>query len=91
MSNSALFFSVIVVFIWSFIPVVGYGLAKLLNAKGKASKYFLFSFGFGVGVIERSLFYFDFLTNKQSDMGIFLVFILFFMVAYVSMNKTVKQ
>lgn len=90
-SISAIFFSIIVVFIWSFIPFIGYCLAKLFNANGKAGKYILFTFGTGVGIIENSLFYFDFLTDKQSTIGTFVVFFLFFMVAYISTNKTANQ
>ncbi|MBL4900126.1 MAG: hypothetical protein JKX76_10900 [Colwellia sp.] len=85
---SAIFFSIVVVFIWSFIPFVGYWLAKLLKANGQASKYALFVFGIGVGLIENSLFYFELLTSKQNTIGTFLVFILFFIIAYISLNKT---
>jgi membrane protease YdiL (CAAX protease family) len=84
----AIFLSIIVVLIWSFIPFVGYWLARLLNAKGQASKYVLLSFGIGIGFIEQGLFYFDLLANKQNMIGTFIVFILFFMVAYISTNKT---
>lgn len=87
-SISAMFFSIIIVFIWSFIPFVGYWLAKLFKAKGKASQFILFIFGIGIGVIENSLFYFDFLTNKQTFIGTFVAFFLFFIVAYISTNKT---
>lgn len=87
-SLSAMFFSVVIVFLWSFIPFIGYWLAKLLKAKGQASKYILFIFGIGIGIIEHSLFYFNFLTNKQSAIGTLIVFILFFIVAYISTNKT---
>ena len=85
---SAMIFSIVIVFIWSFIPFVGYWLAKLFNAKGTASKYMLFIFGLGIGAIENSLFYFDFLTNKQTIIGTFVAFFLFFVVAYISTNKT---
>jgi len=87
-SISAIFFSIIIVFIWSFIPFLGYWLAKLFKAKGKVSKYILFTFGIGIGLIENSLFYFDFLTNKQTIFGTFVAFFLFFIVAYISTNKT---
>jgi hypothetical protein len=83
-----MFFSVVVVFLWSFIPFVGYLLAKLLKADGQVSKYILFVFGVSVGLIEHSLFYFDILTNKQNTIGTFIVFILFFIIAYISTNKT---
>lgn len=91
MSISALFFSVVVVLLWSFIPVVGYLLAKLLKANGKVDKYILFIFGFAIALIEKSLFYFEFLTKEQVTIGTLVAFILFFIVAYISTNKTVKQ
>mgnify|MGYP007012738443 CR=1 FL=1 len=86
-----MFFSVVIVFLWSFIPFIGYWLAKLLKANGKANKYILFTFGLGIGIIESSLFYFDFLTNEQSTIGTFIVFFLFFIVAFVSTNKAKIQ
>ena len=84
---AAILFSIIVVFLWSFIPVIGYWLGKLLKANGQVSKSILLIFGVGVGVIEKSLFYFDFLTNKQSTIGTFIVFFFFFIIAYISINK----
>lgn len=79
------------VVIWSFIPFVGYWLAKLFKANGKASQYILFLFGVCIGIIENGLFYFDFLTNEQSTTGTFVVFLLFFIVAYVSTNKAANE
>lgn len=90
-SISAIFFSIIIVFLWSFIPFVGYWLGKLLKANGQVSKSILFIFGIGVGLIEKSLFYFDFLTNKQSTAGTLIVFFLFFIIAYISMKKTANK
>jgi len=84
---SAMIFSVVVVFIWSFLPFIGYCLAKFLKAKGQASNTVLFVLGIGVGLIENSLFYFDVLTTEQSNIGMFIVFILFFSIAYISTNK----
>lgn len=86
-SISAMFYSLIVVLIWSFIPFLGYGVAKLLNANANADKYSLFSFGVGIGLVEGGLFYFDILTNDQSTIGTFIVFLMFFVVAYFSRHK----
>ncbi|WP_114326483.1 hypothetical protein [Candidatus Colwellia aromaticivorans] len=91
MSISALFFSVVVVLFWSFIPVVGYLLAKLFKANGKVGKYILFTFGFVIALIEKSLFYFEFLTKEQVTIGTFVAFILFFIAAFISMNKTANK
>ncbi len=87
-SISAILFSVAVVFVWAFLPFMGYLLAKLLKAKGRASKYVLFSFGAGIGLVEYSLFYFDILLNKQNTISTVIVFFLFFIIAYISTNKT---
>ena len=83
-----MFFSIVVVFLWSFIPFIGYWVAKLFKANGKTSKYTLLVFGIGIGIIENSLFYFNCLTNEQSIIGTIIVFFLFFIVAYISTNKT---
>jgi hypothetical protein len=87
-SFSAILFSIVVIFIWSFIPFLGYCLAKLFNAKGVANKYLLFTFGVGIWLIENSLFYFDFLTNSQTIMGTLVAFFLFFIVAFIPVNKS---
>jgi len=86
-SISAMFYSFMVVFIWSFIPFLGYGVAKLFNVSANAGKNSLFSFGVGIGLIESGLFYFDILTNDQSTIGTLIVFILFFIVGYFPRNK----
>ena len=87
MSISMVFFSIVVVFIWSIIPFIGYGLAKMLNANGHIGKYTLFIFGVSVGLIENSLFYFNLLAKEQSTIGTFIVITLFFIIAFISINK----
>jgi hypothetical protein len=88
---SAIIFSTIVVLIWSFIPVIGYWLAKVFKANGKAGNLTLYAFGLCVGLIENSLFYFDFLTQKQMSWGILIAFALFFICGYISINNTKHQ
>lgn len=86
-----MFFSIMVVFIWSAIPFIGYGIAKLFNARGKLHKYLSFTVGISIGLIENSLFYFDFLTKKQTTTGTFVAFVLFFIVAFISVkNKSIS-
>ena len=46
------------IYIWSFIPMLGYLLAKLLKANGNLNKYCLFAFGAGVGLIENGFYFF---------------------------------
>lgn len=87
MSISMVFFSIVVVFIWSIIPFVGYGLAKMLNANGQIGRYTLFIFGVSVGLIENSLFYFNLLAKEQSTIGTFIVITLFFIIGFISINK----
>lgn len=87
MAPSILFFSIMVVFIWSVIPFVGYLLAKMFNANGQISKFILFTFGLSVGLIEISLFYFDVLTKEQNAIGTLLVTIIFFIIPFISINK----
>lgn len=65
---------------------MGYWLAKLFKANGQASQYYLFGFGLAIGLIESSLFYFDWLTNSQGGVGTFIVFVLFFIVAFISIG-----
>jgi len=84
---SALFFSLVVFVIWSFIPVLGYFFAKLLNAKGHATKFTLLVSGVIVALIENSLTYFDILNNKQLNIGTAIVLLLFFLIAYLPLSK----
>ncbi len=84
---SALFFSIIVFFIWSFIPVLGYLFAKLIGAKGQSSTKILLIIGAGVGLLENALFYFNILTPYQGDIGMLIVTGLFFITAYFSLNE----
>lgn len=88
---SAIIFSTIVVLIWSFIPVIGYWLAKVFKSNGKANNLTLYVFGLCVGLLENSLFYFDFLTQKQMTWGTLIAFVLFFIFGYISINNTKKQ
>lgn len=81
---SALIFSIVIFLIWSFIPVLGYLLAKLIGAKGKSSAAVLLIMGIGVGLLENALFYFDFLTPYQGYMGTLIVMGVFFITAYFS-------
>lgn len=83
---SALIFSIVVFFIWSFIPVLGYLIARLIGAKGYSSAKMLFIVGAGVGLFENALFHFHVLTPYQGDIGTFMVMGLFFITAYFSLK-----
>lgn len=84
---SAAFFSIIVFVIWSFIPLLGYLLAKILGAKGNESKWLLFIVGISVALFENSWFYFDWLVKGEDLFATAIVFSLFFISAFFSFNK----
>jgi hypothetical protein len=84
---SAIFFSLIVFVIWSFIPVLGYLFAKVIGAKGYASKVVLFIAGIVIALIENALTYFYLLKEQQYTIATVIVFLLFFLLAYLPINK----
>lgn len=79
---SAMFFALIVFIIWSFIPVLGYALARKLKAPGYSNKMILIGAGITIALFENGLTYFNFLTDAQHDIGTAIVFSLFFAFAY---------
>ncbi|KGK00379.1 hypothetical protein [Thalassotalea sp. ND16A] len=85
---SALFFSLIVFVLWTFIPMLGYLLALLCKANGNLNRYALLAFGAITGSIENALFYFDLLSYEQNWFATFTVSLLFFIIAFISVNKT---
>jgi len=84
---SAIFFSLVVFVIWSFIPVLGYLFAKKIGAKGYASNATLLMAGVVIALIENGLTYFNLLSDKQYNIGTAIVFLLFFLIAYLPINK----
>jgi hypothetical protein len=86
-AGPAIVFSLVVFVIWSFVPMLGYLLAKLFGAKGHSSALTLFIVGMGVSLFENALFYFNALSPYQGSTGTFLVMIIFFISAYVSFSK----
>ncbi len=84
-SASAVFFSVIVFLIWTFLPLAGYLIAKLLGARGTATNRVLFCFGLTIGALEQAWFYFNITSQEQGNLSTFIVFVLFFCVAYISL------
>jgi hypothetical protein len=83
---SALIFSIVVFFVWSFIPVLAYLFAKLIGAKGRSSAKVLFVIGASAALLENALFYFDVLTPYQGDRGTLIVMGIFFITAYFSLT-----
>lgn len=84
---SAIFFSLLVFIIWSFIPVLGYRIAKAIGAKGYANKVALLISGVVIALIENSFTYFNLLSDKQYNIGTAIVCVLFFMIAYLPLSK----
>ncbi len=84
---SAIFFSLVVFVIWSFIPTLGYLFAKTIGAKGYASKVNLLISGVVIALVENGLTYFNLLSDKQYNTGTAIVFLLFFLIAYLPLNK----
>ncbi|MFC3153207.1 hypothetical protein ACFOEK_19365 [Litoribrevibacter euphylliae] len=85
-------FSVIVFLIWSFFPVMGYGLARLLGAKGHANKYTLLGLGIGICLIEKLLYEQGILANidgylVEGYVGITVTAIMFFIAAFIPFEK----
>ncbi|MGL1957213.1 MAG: hypothetical protein OCD00_07855 [Colwellia sp.] len=89
-SFSVIFFSIVVFIIWSFAPLMGYLLAKIIVANNNLNKQTLLFYGFIIGIIEKSLFYFNFLTAKQTDIGMLIVFCLFFLVAFTPLKLNIR-
>jgi len=84
---SAIFFSLVVFVIWSFIPVLGYPIARAVGAKGNASKTTLLVAGVAIALTENGLTYFNLLSDKQYNIGTAIVFSLFFFFAYLPLTK----
>ncbi|NMP31537.1 hypothetical protein HII17_08185 [Thalassotalea sp. M1531] len=82
MPFSALLFSIVVFLIWTFIPIVGYIVAYLLGARHRFTNVQLLLIGCGVGWLENGVFYFDLLNNDQLGIGMLLVAIVFFIIAF---------
>lgn len=87
-SLSALFFSLIVFVLWTGIPMLGYLLALYFRANGNLNKYVLIASGAITGSIENALFYFDVLAYEQNWFATFTVSSVFFIIAFISINKT---
>ena len=84
---SAVFFSLIVFVIWSFVPIIGYAIAKAFGACGQSNKTILVVAGMVIALIENSFTYFNLIEEQQYNIVTIIVFILFFIVAYLPLSK----
>ena len=73
--------------IWSkFIPILGYAFAKTIGAHGQTNKVTLLVAGISIALIENGLIYFNLLSQQQHNIGTAIVFLLFFLCAYLPLN-----
>jgi len=87
---SAMFFSLVVFVIWSFIPILGYAFAKAIGAHGHTNRVTLLVVGISIALIENGLTYFNLLTQQQHNIATTIVFSLFFLCAYFPLNTKEK-
>jgi len=80
-------FSIIVFLAWSFLPVLGYGAARLFGAKLECNKYLLIFLGVCISIIEKVLFHFEVLTTMDGYMTTLVTASLFFATAFLPLNK----
>jgi hypothetical protein len=80
-------FSIIVFLIWSFIPVMGFALARLLGAQLKYTKYWLVALGVMISLIEQLLYHYNVITSKDGYVTMLLTATLFFAVAYLPLGQ----
>ncbi len=86
MSIETIIFSIIVFLIWSFVPVLGYFIAKVAGAKGEMNPRMLFFSGALVSLLENILFYFNILFVEQNSTGTLFAFVLFVIIAFISIR-----
>ncbi len=91
MSIDAIVFSIVVFLIWSFIPFLGYVIAKMFKAKGRSSGLFLFAYGAAVGLSEKGLLKLDILSIDNQYIGYIGAIVLFTAVAYVSVQFPARK
>jgi len=62
-------FSITVFMVWSFIPVLGYPIGKVLakytRTKSYCNMYVLFGLGCSISFIEQALFYFEIFSKRD--------------------------
>jgi hypothetical protein len=80
-------FSIIVFLVWSLLPFLGYGLAKLLGAQLKCSKLLLIILGVCISIIEQLLFHFDLLTTMDGYLTTLVTAALFFIITFIPWHK----
>jgi hypothetical protein len=88
MSGVAFVYSIVVFFIWSSIPFIGYLIAKYVRKTSFLSKPLLFICGVLGALIEHGLYYFDILYYNQLYLGTLIVFCFFFIVGLIRLKKT---
>lgn len=86
-SPYAMLFSIVVLIIYSFLPIIGYLLGRSLFSRMLALRrlatFELIGLGFSIGLIEKLLFFANILHYKQTYIAITLTSFLFFIVPLV--------
>jgi hypothetical protein len=80
-------FSIIVFLIWSFFPLLGYGVARTFGARLECSKYLLVFIGICISVVEQLLFHFEVLTTIDGYYTMLVTASLFFAAAFLPVSK----
>jgi hypothetical protein len=86
-ATSAMFFSIIVFLIWSFVPILGYVFSKLFRILPSYNKLFFLGYGIFVSLIENGLFYFNILSYEENVLSTSISFALFFIIAFIPQPK----
>ena len=84
-------FSITVFMVWSFIPVLGYPIGKVLakytRTKSYCNMYVLFGLGCSISFIEQALFYFEIFSKRDGYYTMIVTASLFFATAFLALNS----
>jgi len=90
MPFSALIFSIVVLLIFSFIPILGYVIGYMYGFRHRFSNLQLLLIGCGIGWVENAFFYFELFNRNQLEMVLLIATITFFAVNFININKKAK-
>ncbi len=90
-ATSALFFSMIVLFIWSFFPIIPYALGRVFNTKPMLEPKLLVILGLLIAIIEKGLFHFEILKAEQGTIGLVFSALSFFVIGLFSFSTPKEQ
>ena len=79
----ALVFSIAVLLIFTFIPIMGYVAARMLGAEPSFSKIQFLLLGCGVGWLENAFFYFEVIGRDQLEIVLPFATLTFFAIGFI--------